>query len=184
MRDNRIQGIIDRLDQIALTLVNSVNTQHVIGFNLNGAAGGDFFTPILAVSGAAGVVQVDAVVASDPRLIAAASAANAVPGDNRNALALVNLRSMTHPALGNVTIPDSFLALVGDIGAQVESAQVGLDFRQSLLTQTEARRESASGVNMDEEMTKLILFQRAFEASSLLVRTADEMYGALIEMTS
>jgi flagellar hook-associated protein 1 FlgK len=183
MRDNRIQGIIDRLDQIALTLVNSVNTQHAIGFNLNGAAGGDFFTPILAVSGAAGVVQVDAAVASDPRLIAAASAANAVPGDNRNALALVNLRSVTHPALGNVTIPDSFLALVGDIGAQVESAQVGLDFRQSLLTQTEARRESASGVNMDEEMTKLILFQRAFEASSLLVRTADEMYGALIEMT-
>jgi flagellar hook-associated protein 1 FlgK len=183
MRDNRIQGIIDRLDQIALMLVNSVNTQHAIGFNHNGAAGGDFFTPIPAVSGAAGVVQVDAAVASDPRLIAAASAANAVPGDNRNALALVNLRSVTHAALGNLTIPDSFLALVGDIGAQVESAQVGLDFRQSLLTQTEARRESASGVNMDEEMTKLILFQRAFEASSLLVRTADEMYGALIEMT-
>jgi flagellar hook-associated protein 1 FlgK len=65
----------------------------------------------------------------------------------------------------------------------MESAQTGLDFRQSLLTQTQARRESASGVNMDEEMTKLILFQRAFEASSLLVRTADEMYGALIEMT-
>jgi flagellar hook-associated protein 1 FlgK len=60
---------------------------------------------------------------------------------------------------------------------------MSLDFRQSLLTRTQARRESASGVNIDEEMIKLILFQRAFEASSLLVRTADAMYGALIEMT-
>jgi flagellar hook-associated protein 1 FlgK len=183
LRDNRIQSVIDRLDQIAVSLVNTVNAQHALGFNLNGAAGGDFFTSIPAVPGAAGIVQVNAAVASDPRLIAAASVANAIPGDNRNALALLSLRSVTHVALGNLTIQDSFLALVGDIGSQVESAQVGLDFRQSLLTQTEARRESVSGVNMDEEMTKLILFQRAFEASSLLVRTADEMYGALIEMT-
>ncbi len=183
MRDNRIQGMIDQLDQIAVTLVNTVNTQHALGFNLNGAGGGDFFTPIAAAAGAAGVVRVTAAVSADPRLIAAASSASAVPGDNRNALALVNLRSVTHAGLGNLTIQDSFLALVGDIGSQVESAQTGLDFRQSLLTQTEARRESASGVNIDEEMTKLILFQRAFEASSLLVRSADEMYGALIEMT-
>jgi flagellar hook-associated protein 1 FlgK len=182
MRDNRMQSIIDRLDQIAVTLVNTFNTQHALGFDLNGAAGGDFFTPVAAAAGAAAVVQVNPALASDPRLIAAASAAGAVPGDNRNALALVNLRSVTHPGLGNLTIQDSYLALVGDIGSQVENAQAGLDFRQSLLTQTEARREAASGVNMDEEMTKLILFQRAFEASSLLVRTADEMYSTLIEM--
>ena len=182
MRDNRIQSIIDRLDQIAVTLVNTFNAQHALGFDLDGAAGGDFFTPIAATPGAAAVVQVNPALASDPRLIAAASAAGAVPGDNRNALALVNLRSATHAALNDLTFQDSFLALVGDIGSQVESAQTGLAFRQSLLTQTQARRESASGVNIDEEMTKLILFQRAFEASSLLVRTADEMYGALIEM--
>jgi len=182
MRDNRVQSIIDRLDQIAVALVDTFNAQHALGFDLNGAAGGDFFTPIAAVAGAAAVVQVNPAFASDPRLIAAASAAGAVPGDNRNALALVNLRSVTHASLNDLTIQDSFLALVGDIGSQVESAQAGLEFRQALLTQTQARRESASGVSIDEEMTKLILFQRAFEASSLLVRTADEMYGALIEM--
>ena len=136
-----------------------------------------------AVAGAAAVVRINPALASDPRLIAAASSATAVPGDNRNALALGNLRSVTHASLGNLTLQDGFLALVGDLGSQVESAQMSLDFRQSLLTQTQARRESASGVNIDEEMTKLILFQRAFEASSLLVSTADAMYGALIEMT-
>jgi flagellar hook-associated protein 1 len=182
MRDNRVQGFIDRLDQVAATLVDTVNTQHALGFDLSGAAGGDFFTPVATTAGAAGIVQVNPAVVADPRLIAASSSASTIPGDNRNALALVNLRSATHAALGNLTIEDGFLALVGDIGTQVENAQAGLDFRQSLLSQTQARRESASGVNIDEEMTKMILFQRAFEASSLLVRTASDMYSTLIDM--
>jgi flagellar hook-associated protein 1 FlgK len=182
MRDNRIQGIIERLDQIALTLVNAMNNQHALGFDLSGAAGGDFFSPIGSLTGAAAVVRVNPAVASDPRLIAAASSASTVPGDNRNALALLNLRSVAHASLGNVTLQDSYLALVGDIGSQVESAQTALDFRESLLKQAQAQREAVSGVNIDEEMTKMILFQRAFEASSLLVRTADDMYGELIEM--
>jgi flagellar hook-associated protein 1 len=183
MRDSRIQNIVDRLDEIAVTLVNAVNAQHALGFDLSGTTGGDFFIPIAAVTGAAAVVRVNPALASDPRLIAAASSATTAPGDNRNALGLLNLRAVTHAGLHNLTLQDSFLALVGDIGIQVESAQVALEFRQSLLMQTQAQRESVSGVNMDEEMTKLILFQRAFEASSLLVRTANEMYGELIEMT-
>jgi flagellar hook-associated protein 1 FlgK len=183
MRDSRVQSIIHRLDEIAVSLVNSVNAQHALGFDLSGAAGADFFTAIPAVSGAAAVVRVNPTVAANPRLIAAADSASAVPGDNRNALALVNLGSVTHGSLGDLTLQDSYLALVGDIGTQVESAQVSLDFRQSLLQQAQAQREAVSGVNMDEEMTKLILFQRAFEASSLLVRAADEMYGQLMEMT-
>jgi flagellar hook-associated protein 1 FlgK len=182
MRDHRIVSMIDHLDQIAYTFVNAVNAQHAAGFDLSGASGGDFFTPISAIANASASVRVDSALASNPRLIAAASAANTVPGDNRNALALLNLRSMTHANLGNLTMQESYLALVSDIGSQAESAQANLGLRQSLLTQSMAQRESVSGVNMDEEMTKMILFQRAFEASSLLVRAADDMYGDLIEM--
>jgi flagellar hook-associated protein 1 FlgK len=72
--------------------------------------------------------------------------------------------------------------LIGTVGSQVESAQARFDFQQDLLSQTQARRESTSGVNVDEEMIKLIQFQRAFEASSLLVRTGDSMYQSLLEM--
>ena len=65
MRDSRIQGIIDRLDQIAVTLVNTVNAQHALGFDLNGAAGSDFFMAVPAVAGAAAVVQINPALASD-----------------------------------------------------------------------------------------------------------------------
>ena len=86
----------------------------------------------------------------------------------------------------NVDNSQPFLAqtdvVLGDVGSQVAAADAQFNFQQAVLTQTQARRESASGVNMDEEMTKLIQFQRAFESSALLIRTADEMYLSLIEM--
>ena len=181
-RDTQVQGFIDKLDGFAKSLIDTVNTQHTVGFDLTGNAGGNFFTPIVATAGAAAAVQVDTALAADPRLIAAAASPDTLPGDNRNALALVNLQSTTLPALGGLTLQDGFLSLVGDIGSQAQNAQSNSDFQQALLSQAQARRESVSGVNTDEEMTKLIEFQRAFEASSLLIRRADEMYLSLINM--
>jgi flagellar hook-associated protein 1 FlgK len=182
LRDSQVPDMIERLDQLAQTLVDEVNNQHALGFDLNGAAGGNLFTPIAATAGAAANVQVDAAIAANPRLIAAAAAANTVPGDNRNAQAMVDLQSTSFAALGGFTLEDSFLSLVGGIASQAQNAQDQTTFKQALLTQAQARRESVSGVNIDEEMTKLIQFQRAFEASSLLVRTVDSMYQSLIEM--
>jgi flagellar hook-associated protein 1 len=121
---------------------------------------------------------------ANPRRIAAAAASNTVPGDNRNAQALVNLQSTSFASLGGFTLEDNFFSLVGDIGSQALNAQDQSSFKQALLTQAQARRESVSGVNIDEEMTKLIQFQRAFESSSLLIRTVDDMYQSLIDMVS
>lgn len=181
-RDSQVQDAADRLDQFAKTFVDEFNLQHAAGFDLTGTAGGAFFTPIAATAGAASQVQVAADLAADPKLIAAAAAADGVPGDNRNALALSDVQSTPYPALGGLNLQESYLSLVGDIGSQSQVAQAQLDSQKSLLSQAQARRESVSGVNMDEEMTNLIQFQRAFESASLLVRTADEMYRTLLNM--
>jgi flagellar hook-associated protein 1 FlgK len=181
-RDGQVQDVIDRLDVFAQTLVTQFNSQHAAGITLTGVAGGNLFKPIATTAGAATNVQVDAALEGDPRLIAAAASATAVPGDNRNALALIGLRSTNIAALGGATLEDNFLSLVGDIGTRAQAAQSRAEFQQALLTSTQARRESASGVNVDEEMTNLIQFQRAFEASSMLVRSADQMYQSLIDM--
>jgi len=182
MRNVEVQGYIDRLDQLAKTLVDEVNQQHALGFDLTGAAGGSFFTPIVSVTGAASAIQVDNAVAADPRLIAAAGSAGGVPGDNANALALVNLQSTAFAALGGMTLNDNFLALAGDVGARGQDTEGKFNFQKDLLTQTQARRESVSGVNTDEEMTNLLLFQRSFEASSRMIVATNEMYQSLIDM--
>lgn len=181
-RDATVAGFIDQLDLFAKTLVDTVNAQHAQGYDLNGAAGGDFFTPLAATAGAAGVVQLNSAITADPHLIAAAQSAAGAPGDNRNARALAALQSSTQAALGNVTFKDSFVRLVGDVGQRMQTSQDTQAFQQALFDQTQARRESLSGVNIDEEATNLIKFQRAFEAAARLISVGDEMYETMINI--
>jgi flagellar hook-associated protein 1 len=47
-----------------------------------------------------------------------------------------------------------------------------------LLTQ----RNSVSGVSLDEEMTDLIRFQRAFEASARLITTISDMLETVVNL--
>ena len=188
-RDTTLPDMLDRLDALAYNFVNTVNTQHALGFDLNGAAGGNFFTaipaataPAAAHAGAAARVQVFAALAADSDLIAAAQDAAGAPGDNRNALALVNLQTTTVAALGTQTFQDDFLSMVADIGSQVQASESAANFQKALLIETQARRESVSGVSIDEEMTNLIKFQRAFEAAARLVTVGDEMYQSVLAM--
>jgi flagellar hook-associated protein 1 FlgK len=182
MRDNQVPRVLDRLDQLAKTLVDTVNTQHALGFDLNGTPGGNFFAPIAATAGAATQVRVASAVVTDPRLIAAAQTAAGVPGDNRNALALGQLKDTASVALGNTTPATYLHSLISDVGANTQASEIELDFQNALLKQSQARREATSGVSIDEEMTNLILFQRAFQAASVLVRTGDEMYQTILNM--
>jgi flagellar hook-associated protein 1 FlgK len=181
-RDTHVPGTMVKLDQFAKALVDAINTQHALGFDLNGVAGGNFFSPIATATGAAAQVQVDGAVVADSRLIATAGAAAGVPGDNGNALALTNIQNVTQAALGNTTLTSYFLGIVSEVGGQTQASENTLDFQQTLLAQTRARRESVSGVSIEEEMTNLVLFQRAFQAASVLVRTGDEMYQTILDM--
>jgi len=181
-RDATVAGFIDRLDLFAKTLVDAVNAQHALGYDLQGSAGGDFFTPIATTAGAAALVEIASAIEADPHLIAAAQSASGIPGDNRNARALTELRTAAQAALGNVSVKDYFVQLISDVGQQVQTSQDSQAFQQALFDRTQVRRESLSGVNIDEEMTNLIKFQRAFEAASRLIAVADEMYETMINM--
>lgn len=182
MRDGEVPRVLDRLDQLAKTLVDTVNAQHALGFDLNGTPGGTFFDPIATTAGAAAQVHVANAVVADPQLIAAAQTAAGVPGDNRNALALVNLKDATSGTLGNTSLNTYLQSLIGDVGNNAQASENGLDFQNALLKESQARREATSGVSIDEELTNLILFQRAFQAASVLVRTGDEMYQTILDM--
>jgi flagellar hook-associated protein 1 FlgK len=52
------------------------------------------------------------------------------------------------------------------------------NFRQTL----EAKHLGISGVNLDEEAVKMLLYQRAFQATSKLVTTVSEMLDTLVNI--
>lgn len=53
---------------------------------------------------------------------------------------------------------------------------------ETIVRQAETRRESVSGVSIDEELIQLIQHQQAYAAATKLVSTADEMLQSILNM--
>ena len=51
-----------------------------------------------------------------------------------------------------------------------------------VLQQLNNQKDSFSAVSVDEEMLNVIKFQKAYEASAKLIRTADEMLDTLMTL--
>jgi len=151
----------------------------VVITNSSGApATSDVFT-VSAHKGAAADI---AVSVSDTDKIAASSTSTGVPGNNVNAIALIAIQSTSQSTLGSVNLDDYHAVTVGDVGSDTFLAGLQRDSKQIELDQVTSLRESVSGVNLDEELTRLLEFQRAFEASARLIATADELFQTVLNL--
>lgn len=74
----------------------------------------------------------------------------------------------------------SFQALVGQLGAESQAAIRSVANYEAALMATENRRQSVSGVSLDEEMANLIKYQHSYNAAARLISTADQMLDTII----
>jgi flagellar hook-associated protein 1 FlgK len=72
---------------------------------------------------------------------------------------------------------------VTTIGSDALDARRDLDNASILVDSLEDRRQSVSGVSLDEEMVNLVRFQRAYQASSRAMSALDEMIELLVTRT-
>jgi len=179
VRDTLLPGYTTRLDQLANGVATSVNAAHRAGFDLTGAAGGDFFAPPAAVAGSAAAMAVAAGVAANANLIAAA--ATATPGDNQNARTISNLRQVA--LAGGTTNPvDTWGALVYRVGTDAQSATNERAGRDEIVKQLKTLRDQVSGVSLDEEAANMMKFQRAYEANARYFSAVDASLNVLMHM--
>lgn len=101
--------------------------------------------------------------------------------DNRNALDLVNLQS-TRLFGSEGTLFDAYADLVEFVGSRTSQARIDRDASQGLLRQSIARRESLSGVNLDEEAANLIRFEQAYNASARVIAVARDTFDVLFNI--
>ena len=175
--------ISDALDSVARNLASSVNTKHAAGYGVDGSTGNDFFVsrvpgdPITAGNIKVGITNPDqvAVSSTDPMLIVPPATSGSLDNDVADSIADV----------GNlVTGPDrEYQAMIGQLGVSSQAASRRNDIQATVTEQVDAERESESGVNLDEEMTNLLTYQRGYEAASRVLTTIDSMLDQLINRT-
>lgn len=175
-------GPLADLRRLAAALTNGMNLLHRAGVGLDGTTGNDFFTPLSPPLTDADAISNFGVAVSDPRKIAAASAASALPGDNTNALRIAGLADASVASLGNATFSGYYGALVADVGKLARNASDLSQFDGNLRSELLNRRESASGVSLDEEATNLIAFQRAYEAGAKIIQITDELLQTVLKL--
>jgi flagellar hook-associated protein 1 FlgK len=92
------------------------------------------------------------------------------------------LATQNNPALGNQSLTQSYARTVSNLGNAINTATDQLNTSQAISTTLTNQRSSESGVSIDEEMTNLMQFQKAYEASASLISTLNAMMETVINM--
>ncbi len=177
-RDSSIPNALNHLDVFATTLVQEMNSRHVTGYGLTGSNGFNFWD---GNTTGAGDIAVDAAIVADPRLIATAGNPDA-PGDNSVALWIGQLQTERILDGGVSTLADYYTNLATGIGSETAAAHERRTTEEGAVNLLEERRQSVSGVSMDEEMANLIKVQKSYEAAAKIVTTVDEMMETILAM--
>jgi flagellar hook-associated protein 1 FlgK len=175
-RDVVITDYQTRLDDLAATMIAEVNALHSAGYGLDGSQN-DFF-----VGTGAADMAVNPDIEADVDLIAAASDALALPGDNATAMAIFDLQNTMTMAGNSSNFDDYYISLVGDVGSDVRRADLNFDHQSTMMNHLSNYREEVSGVSLDEEMVNLVKFQHAYTAAAKLITTTDEMMETIVGM--
>lgn len=175
-RDGALSSMRGSLDTLASELISQVNAVHQTGYGLSGSTGEVFFEGTDAAT-----MKVNANLVADPTRIQASGVSGAT-GDNQVALAIAQLANKPIGILGNQTFSQNYGQTVARLGESLAGVNTQLDNQDIVEKMLIRQRDSVSGVSLDEEMTDLIRFQKAFEASARLVSLVDEMLDTVVNM--
>ena len=117
---------------------------------------------------------------ANPELIAGATSFS--KGDNNGALNLLKVREKELSTLKSSTLEGYYQGMTGRLGSEASSAKNMKNLSCDVLNRMFVQRESLSGVNEDEEVSKLITYQRAFQSAAKFISTVDQLYETLINM--
>ena len=176
VRDGELTTMQTQIDSLASNVVTAVNTIQNSGYNSTGGTGNAFFTGTSAAT-----IGVNPTLVNNPGLIQISSSATN-SGDSSLALQLSRLAGTAQTGLNNQTFGDYYGTTVAGLGNALSNANTQVTNQTTVSNMLQTQRGSISGVNTDEEMTNLMTFQRAYQASAQIVTTVNSMMADALSM--
>jgi flagellar hook-associated protein FlgK len=138
---------------------------------LDGVGGRAFFT-----GAAAGDIAVSSEVASDGDAIGAGIAS----GGALDTSVARHISELANAAAGADT---AYRDLVVGLGVETQSVARRSEIQDATTGQVDSALKSVSGVDIDEEMVKLVQFQHAYNAAARMISVLDDVLDTLIRHT-
>ena len=167
-RNEDIPNTLNALNQITSDLVRRVNTLHSNAFDLQGQNGRPFF-----VGTNPSDMGVGQSILANPNLIAVAGSSAFPPGDGSVALGIYALRS-------NMNLDERLQTMITDLGTKINGLQADTKRLDLVRSQIENERQSVAGVNLDEELSRMLQYQTAFNAAARVMNTFDAMMNQIV----
>jgi len=173
---NHLPTFKEALNRFAAELAAGVNGVHQSGMDLDGNPGTAFFS--VTSGNESRTISVDL---SNPRNVAA-SVPGAGVGDGTIAQEIADLRDQTFSALAGQSLNGFYSQLIFEVGLESRFVEGSLETQSNILADLSARRESVSGVSLDEEAVNLLQFQRSYQASARVIQVIDLLLEETINL--
>lgn len=184
--------MIKKLNEMAQAFAEVFNEVHKSGTDLQGNQGEEFFVnsndPNDDID--ASNISISEALLKNSSLFAASNSGqgDVQEGNGNNAQELANIQFKIFEAppngpsekLKDKTLETYFQGVIGDLGVEGMEANKTLANTITLLGAVESRRASISSVSLDEEMTDMIRFQQAYNASARMITVVDETLDKII----
>ena len=175
-RDGTLATLQTDINNLASSFITQVNNVYTAGYGLNDTTGSGLFTGT-----GASTIGVNTSLINDPTLFQAAGSPNS-NGDNSVALQLAQLGQNAWASLDNQTFSGYNAQTVGNFGDALQTANNQVSNQSVVMNMLTNQQASVSGVSIDQEMTNLLGFQQAYEASAELVTTINQLFGDTLAM--
>jgi flagellar hook-associated protein 1 FlgK len=100
--------------------------------------------------------------------------------NNGNALQMSALRDA--PIVLGKTVTDAYASTMADIGVRVQSANTSATISDAASTQADQQLTSKTGVNLDEEASRLIQFQQGYQAAAKVLQVAQSVFDTMLQL--
>ncbi|MDZ4772654.1 MAG: flagellar hook-associated protein FlgK [Planctomycetota bacterium] len=124
--------------------------------------------------------EVRADIVDDPSRLA--TSGTGASGDNSALLALANVDEVAIDSMDGQTVSTFYAALVVSIGSDASSTQAMYDTEETVMASLDARRQSISGVNVDEELIDFERYQQAYSAAARFLSVVNQVQEELMRL--
>jgi flagellar hook-associated protein 1 len=173
--NNVIPSYTKKIDSVMNALVSAVNDIHTTGYTNTDPqeTGVKFFD-----SYSEGKLVINQDILDDSDNIAISADGTEGNGDIAVQIAEIADKEL----IDGETLSTTYGSFISDVGTDVTNADSLVESYDQILEQLANQKASYSGVSSDEEMTNLIIYQRAYQACSKVISIENEMLETLINL--